>query len=94
MDGCPNVVELVVPTPKPTCSGRYLTGVDLVKTIQMWNLPVDDALEWHLADPRRLELTRRDSLLGAQWDVPKALSGGAVAGEIVLSVTDPMFSGK
>lgn len=53
---------------------RYLTGIDLVRMIGYWNLPVDDPLPWLLADPRRLTRRMSDSLWIRLVDIAGALA--------------------
>jgi predicted acetyltransferase len=69
---------------------RYALDVDLVRSIEAWNRPVDESLPWLLADPRRLHWSQRDALWVRVVDVPRALEGRAYAsdGHLVLGVRD------
>lgn len=50
------VIELLATSPvTEEALWRYVAGVDLVATITAPGRPVDDALPWMLADPRRLQ---------------------------------------
>jgi len=70
----------------------YLTGLDGVSRITLPRRPVDEPIRWRLGDGRALE---RDQQLDFLWlrllDVPAALAARryAIAGELVLEVTDP-----
>lgn len=78
----------------------YCLTMGLVETVRAERLPVDDALHWLLADPRRLRVTQVvDDLWVQLVDVPRALVlrryGGA--GRVVLEVRDtvlPEVSGR
>ncbi len=69
---------------------RYVTGIDLVRSIGYWNLPVDDPLPWLLADPRRLTRRVSDSLWLRLVDVPRALAGRRYSsdGNLLIEVVD------
>jgi predicted acetyltransferase len=71
---------------------QFCLGVDLVRTVQAFNRPVDEPLRWMLADPRRLQ-TRAlvDDLWVRLLDVPAALAARryAAEGRLVLEVADP-----
>lgn len=71
---------------------RYLAGVDAAGIVRVPVTPVDDPIRLALVDPRCLRI---DGLLDALWcrplDPPAAMAARryAVAGELVMSVTDP-----
>jgi predicted acetyltransferase len=70
----------------------YLLNVDLTRTIQAWNRPIDDPLRWLLAEPRRMQITQfSDDLWLRLVDVPVALQARSygATGELVLEVLDP-----
>ena len=71
---------------------RYALDIDLVRTLQAWNRPVDDSLPWLLRDPRRLERLHSDGLWLRVMDVERALAGRAYAAEggIRIAVRDPV----
>lgn len=81
-DGLPagelTVTELLATSPvTEEALWRYVVGVDLVATITATGRPVDDALPWMLADPRRLRRRPADAMWLRVLDVPTALSGRA-----------------
>lgn len=69
---------------------RYVVGVDLIASIAAEGRPVDDALTWMLADPRRLHRRPADALWLRLLDVPAALSTRAFGATdaLVLQVID------
>ena len=69
---------------------RYCFDIDLIRTIKVWNRPIDDPLVWMLRDPRALRRRPQDWTWLRLIDVSKALSSRtyAVDGEIVLEVRD------
>jgi predicted acetyltransferase len=88
------VVELVaIDTPSRLELWRFLHGVDLVTTIELWNQPVDDPVAWRLRDQRRLARTVRDSLWIRILDIPRALAARRypIPGRLVLEVTGGML---
>ncbi len=70
---------------------RYLLDVDLMATVEHWNLPVDDPLLYWLADLRRAQPRLSDSLYVRLIDVGSALAGRTYSADInlVLDVSDP-----
>jgi predicted acetyltransferase len=72
----------------------FVFGVDLSRTVEIWNLPVEDPLSWQLEEPRRLKVFPRDSLWLRILDVPAALSARCygVEGRLAIRVEDPVFS--
>lgn len=68
----------------------YLFGIDLIRTIDAWNVPADDPLFLRLVEPRKLGFGLSDSLWLRIVDVPRALAGRGYAadGRIVLELTD------
>ncbi|MBM3935204.1 MAG: GNAT family N-acetyltransferase [SAR202 cluster bacterium] len=90
------VVELMSVTDEAHAAlWSFVFGVDLVNVIRVQKRPVDDPLQWMLADPRSLRRTPHDGAMGAMWtrivDVPAALSGRIYLreGRLVLEVHDP-----
>ncbi len=69
---------------------RYLFGIDLIKTIEVWARPVDDPLVWMLHDARALKRKPYDCTWLRLVDVPKALSSRTYAreDEIIFEVRD------
>jgi len=70
---------------------HFLLGVDLVETIEVQAVPVDDELRWWVSDPRAVRTTAlRDYLWVRLLDVPTALAARryGVDGAVVLDVTD------
>ena len=69
---------------------RFITSIDLIRTISYWNLPADAPLQWLLADPRRLMRRISDSLWVCPIDIPAALAARAYSanGRITIGVTD------
>ena len=71
---------------------QYCFGVDLVRTVVAWNVPVDEPLAWMLDDPRRLRFTGiRDFLWVRLLDVEAALAARTYGsdGWLVVDVADP-----
>jgi predicted acetyltransferase len=69
---------------------QYLFGVDLIATIEAWNVPADDPLILQLVEPRRLGFGISDALWLRIVDVAGALNGRRYAadGRVVLELTD------
>ena len=86
------VFDLVTATPEArTALWRYLCDVDLVDTIRVNSIPVDEPLRWLLAESRRLQVTRlTDELWVRILDTPAALSARPYAtdGRLVFEVAD------
>lgn len=94
-DGIPNstivIVELAGANPDvDAVLFNYCCNIDLTTTVESWNRPVDDAIWWRLADPRRLARSPRDGLWLRIVDTPKALSARrySAEGRIVVAVQD------
>lgn len=70
---------------------RHLLGIDLVATIEVPRLPVDDPLRWWVDDARQLVTRRHDGLWLRPLDVPRLLEHRrwAGSGTVVVSVHDP-----
>lgn len=71
---------------------QFLSEVDLVATVKTHGRPVDEPLQWRLADPRRLATDGlRDHLWLRILDVPVALGARRYATEdkLVVELTDP-----
>lgn len=75
---------------------RYMAGVDLVAKITARGRPVDDALTWMSADPRRLQRRPADALWLRLLDIPTALSARAYGATdaLVLQVIDDRVPGR
>lgn len=71
---------------------RYLIGHDLADSVQMWKLPVDDPLFWHVQEPRLLNMRAYDGTLVRIVDVAPALEGRGydADGRLTFSLTDDM----
>ncbi len=85
------VVDCIAATePAYTALWQFAFGIDLRVRIEAMNRPVDDPLPWMLADRRRLERRRTDSMWLRILDVQKALEAReyAVNGRIVFDVRD------
>ncbi len=70
---------------------RFLLDLDLVVAVQASRRPVDEALRWRLADPRRLVVTEVvDDLWLRLLDVPTALAARRYGTEdrLVVELTD------
>lgn len=70
---------------------RYCFDMDLIETVESFNRPLDDALPWILAEPRRLRRTQSDALWVRLVDVAEALASRRypVSGRLVIDVDDP-----
>ncbi|GAC1445593.1 MAG: GNAT family N-acetyltransferase [Chloroflexota bacterium] len=72
----------------------YLVNVDLIRTVEAFNLPVDESLRWMLADTRQLRST---SLGDGIWvrlvDIPSALCARryTLEGHVTIEVVDPFL---
>lgn len=72
---------------------RHLLGVDLVRTIEARQRPVDDPLRWLLGNTRAVRVqTVRDYLWARPLDVPRLLAARRYATdvELVLDVLDDL----
>jgi predicted acetyltransferase len=69
----------------------FLLDIDLMSQTRFWNLPVDDALLWMLADARRARPMLVDGLWVRLVRVDEALAqrGYAADVDVVLEVRDP-----
>ncbi|MGH9225862.1 MAG: GNAT family N-acetyltransferase [Acidimicrobiales bacterium] len=83
-----DVEELVAADPAVRAAlWRYVLGVDLVGTISVWNVPLDEPLRWLLADPRALRVTAvRDLLWANLTDIGAALAARAYAASDRLTI--------
>lgn len=78
------------------CAGlwRFLTGVDLLEAVEVFDRPLDDVAELLFTDSR--VCTPAETTAGRLWlrlvDVPAALAARAYEGEpVVLEVVDPFL---
>ena len=71
---------------------RYLTGYDLVRTIRIAPLPVDDPLFYQAQEPRLLNVTAGDGTLVRIVDLPAALAGRGydADGRLTFGFTDDL----
>jgi predicted acetyltransferase len=72
----------------------YCMSVDLVVRVEVSNRPVDDPIQWMLADPRRLRTTLSSDFLWVRLvDIPAALAARryAMEGRLVLDIADPFL---
>jgi predicted acetyltransferase len=70
---------------------RFLTSLDLVRTVRRYHGPRDEPLLFLVTDPRAVQQKTIDQLWVRLVDVDRALAARRYAGEIdvVLDVTDP-----
>ena len=70
---------------------KYLAGHDLVESLRIWSLPLDDPFAQHVAEPRWLNTIAYDGALARIVDVEAALAGRGYdgAGRLVIGVEDP-----
>ncbi len=85
-------VESLLATSEPAYSAlwQHVFGVDLIKTIEARWRPVDEPLQYMLADTRRLLRRPTDTLWVRMMDIPRALEARRFAseGKLVLEVSD------
>jgi predicted acetyltransferase len=69
---------------------NYLAGHDLVDSLRLWSLPLDDPLPHHVAEPRWLNTIAYDGALARIVDVETALAGRGYdgAGRLLIGVED------
>jgi predicted acetyltransferase len=69
---------------------NYLAGYDLVDSVVIWGMPVDDPLFQQVHEPRMLNIRAYDGALARIVDVEKALAGRGYSGSgsVVLGVED------
>jgi predicted acetyltransferase len=69
---------------------RYLLGIDLMSTLEAWNVAPDDPIILNALEPRRLGIGLADALWLRVVDLPAALAQRRYAsdGRLVLDVTD------
>lgn len=85
------VRELIALTPAAYASlWRFCLSVDLITEVEGQNRPVDEPLQWLLADPRRLTWHPVDALWVRVLDAREALvsRGYEEASELILEVRD------
>jgi predicted acetyltransferase len=86
------VVHLVATSPAARLAlWRYCLGVDLVATVVAENCPLDEALRWRLADPRRMRVSMvADWLWVRLVDIPAGLAARRyqAEGAVVFDVAD------
>jgi predicted acetyltransferase len=72
---------------------HFLLTVDLTRTARMRCAAIDEPLQYLVNEPRRLNLTLRDSLWLRIVDVPGALIARRYAGpvDVVIEVADPII---
>jgi predicted acetyltransferase len=88
------VIEVVTTSPLAERElWRYLFGVDLIKKIQTWGLPVDHPLFLLVTEPRRLRARPSDGLWLRIVDPERALGGRAYAadGVVAFDLVDPFL---
>ena len=86
-----NVWELCWLTPSAhRALVQYLAGYDLVDSVRLMRLPVDDPLFHHVHEPRLLNMTVSDGTLLRMVDVPAALMarGYDADGRLTFSLED------
>jgi predicted acetyltransferase len=69
---------------------QYLVGYDLVGSVRMWGMPLDDPLSYQVEEPRALKTRTYDGALARIVDVQAALSqrGYERNGRLVLGIED------
>ena len=69
---------------------RYLLDIDLTRTVELWNVPVDDPLLHWLSSARAASPTLQDALYVRLVDVPTALGQRTYAApvDVVIGLTD------
>ncbi len=69
---------------------RYCLDIDLITSVRASLRPVDEPLQWMLADPRRLQLRVRDHVWLRIVDLPEALVARGYHGtdRMVLQISD------
>jgi predicted acetyltransferase len=70
---------------------HFCLNTDLVATVSTWDSPIDEALRWRLAEPRRMRTTKlTDALWIRLLDVPAALAARRyrVEDSLVIEVQD------
>lgn len=71
---------------------QFVFGVDLIETIEHWNLPLDSPLPWWLEQSRKLERKIEDALWIRPMDVAVCLSQRryAQAGQLTFRMRDEL----
>jgi predicted acetyltransferase len=94
-DGAPRstvvVTEKLATTPAADLDlWQYLLGIDLMSTVDAWNVAPDDPILLNVLEPRRLGIGLGDGLWLRVVDVSAALAQRRYAGDgrLVLDVTD------
>lgn len=69
---------------------NFLSNMDVIENIKWKQVPVDDPLVHMIHEPRMLNITTRDGILGRIVDVKKALSGRmyCTEGKLVFEIMD------
>ncbi|PZF83692.1 GNAT family N-acetyltransferase [Jiangella anatolica] len=96
-DGEVRVTELLAETPEAHAAlWRYLTSIDLVRTVKYTHGPIDDPLPHLVDNPDGLVGTAGGSLWVRILDVAGALTARqyAAPADVVLEVTDASFTGN
>lgn len=76
------VYDLASPDPHANAAlWRFLLDLDLVATVEVWSVPVDEPLFRLVREPRALRMKLRDGLHVAFVDLPAALEARTYAGE-------------
>lgn len=71
---------------------EFLFGVDLITSIEYWNLPVDSPVVWWLEQPRKMERKIEDALWLRLVDVVACLTGRrySASGSFVFRMHDDL----
>lgn len=90
-----NAVEVVATDDRAYATlWRYLLDVDLVATVSAGMRPIDDAIQWMLADGRALRRRLGEGMWVRVLDVPAALQARTYSApaHAVLDVVDPLVA--
>ena len=81
------VYDIAAATPRAHAEiWRFLLDLDLVATVKVWNVPIDEPLFRLVREPRALHMRVRDGLFLAFVDVPRALEARSYAGSGAIRI--------
>jgi predicted acetyltransferase len=93
-NGVVGVRELVADGPEAyEAIWRFLLGIDLTRTVKIWQAAVDEPVQYLVDDPRRLGRHYLDGLWVRLVDLPAALEARqyTTSVDVVADVTDPLI---